>query len=93
MSELFDAIDALIENAVTLPPPAERVRLRTAHGLSQAQLADALKVRRATITSWEAGQTEPRPPQREAYAHFLNRLAELHPADPSAAPTDPEEQP
>ncbi|MFF7651103.1 telomere-associated protein Tap [Streptomyces sp. NPDC007983] len=89
MSELFDAIDALIAGQSPLPPPAERERLRTAHGLSQEQVAKALKVRRATVVNWESGKTEPRPPQREAYAHFLSELAKLYPAPaptPAQAP-------
>ncbi|MFI6063233.1 telomere-associated protein Tap [Streptomyces sp. NPDC051286] len=81
MSELFDAIDALIASASPLPPPAERERLRKAHGLTQDQVAKALKVRRPTVVSWENGKTEPRPPQREAYARLLEKLAELYPAD------------
>ncbi|MGK5632881.1 helix-turn-helix transcriptional regulator, partial [Streptomyces sp. URMC 123] len=85
MSELFDAVDALIAAQSPLPPPAERERLRKAHGLSQEQVAQALKVRRTTVMSWENGKTEPRPPQREAYARLLGKLAELYPRDPSAA--------
>ncbi|MFV5998347.1 telomere-associated protein Tap [Streptomyces sp. NPDC056231] len=81
MSELFDAIDALIASASPLPPPAERERLRKAHGLTQDQVAKALRVRRPTVVSWESGKTEPRPPQREAYARLLEKLAELYPAD------------
>ncbi|WP_329028423.1 telomere-associated protein Tap [Streptomyces sp. NBC_00690] len=80
MSELFDAVDALVAGQSPLPPPAERERLRKAHGLTQEQVATALKVRRPTIVSWESGKTEPRPPQREAYARLLEKLAELYPA-------------
>ncbi|MEV5689035.1 helix-turn-helix transcriptional regulator [Streptomyces sp. NPDC052164] len=83
MSELFDAVDALIAGQSSLPPTAERERLRKAHGLSQEQVAAALKVRRATVVSWENGRTEPRPPQREAYARLLTQLAELYPAEPA----------
>jgi len=37
--------------------------------------------------SWENGKTEPRPPQREAYARLLDKLAELYPAPvPKTAP-------
>ncbi|MFD8937923.1 telomere-associated protein Tap [Streptomyces sp. NPDC059578] len=86
MSELFDAVDALIAGQSPLPPPAERERLRKAHGLTQDQVATALKVRRPTIVSWESGKTEPRPPQREAYARLLEKLAELYPATPAPAP-------
>jgi transcriptional regulator with XRE-family HTH domain len=84
VSELFDAIDALIAGQAVLPPPSERERLRKAHGLSQEQVAKAMKVRRATLVNWENGKTEPRPPQREIYAHFLNELAKLYPANADA---------
>ncbi|MET7714831.1 helix-turn-helix transcriptional regulator [Streptomyces sp. NPDC005407] len=81
MSELFDAVDALIAGQQLLPPPAERERLRKAHGLTQEQVAKALDVRRPTVVSWENGKTEPRSPQREAYARLLDKLAELYPAN------------
>ncbi|MGW6095044.1 helix-turn-helix transcriptional regulator [Streptomyces sp. NPDC055157] len=95
MSELFDAVDALIVSASPLPPPAERERLRKAHGLTQEQVANALKVRRATVVSWENGKTDPRPPQREAYARLLAQLAELYPANTQepAPPRPPSQQP
>ncbi|WP_460073876.1 telomere-associated protein Tap [Streptomyces sp. YKOK-I1] len=85
MSELFDAVDALIASRSPLPPPAERKRLRQAHGLTLDEVAAALQVRRATVSGWEAGKTEPRPPERDAYARMLKQLAQLYPADPSAA--------
>ncbi|MET8128217.1 helix-turn-helix domain-containing protein [Streptomyces sp. NPDC005065] len=88
MSELFDAVDALIAGHAPLPPPAERERLRKAHGLTQEQVAAALKVRRATVVSWENGRTEPRPPQREAYARLLDKLAELYPANTATPAQD-----
>ncbi|MDN3271911.1 helix-turn-helix transcriptional regulator [Streptomyces sp. MA15] len=86
MSELFDAVDALVASRAVLPPPADRKRLRTAHGLTIDEVAGALKVRRATVSGWESGKTEPRPPERDAYARLLNKLAELYPADTTAAP-------
>ncbi|MFE2038621.1 telomere-associated protein Tap [Streptomyces scopuliridis] len=89
MSELFDAVDALIASASALPPPAERERLRKAHGLTLDQVAGALKVRRATAGAWESGKTEPRPPQREAYARLLEKLAELYPDVPAPATGPP----
>ncbi|MCY0930909.1 helix-turn-helix transcriptional regulator [Streptomyces sp. H27-H1] len=82
MSELFDAVDALVASRATLPPPAERKRLRAAHGLTIDEVAGALKVRRATVSGWESGKTEPRPPERDAYARLLEQLAELYPAAP-----------
>ncbi|MFZ3494538.1 telomere-associated protein Tap [Streptomyces sp. 5.8] len=78
---LFAAVDALLEEAAAqdaLPHPDERKRLREAAGLSQDQIAQALAVRRETVTSWETGRTAPRPPKRAAYARLLNGLADLH---------------
>ncbi|MEV6400056.1 helix-turn-helix transcriptional regulator [Streptomyces sp. NPDC051907] len=80
---LFAAVDALLEETVApdaLPEPQERRRLREAAGLSQEQIAKALSVRRETVTSWEAGRTEPRPPKRAAYLRLLDGLAARHPA-------------
>ncbi|MEN8651544.1 helix-turn-helix transcriptional regulator [Streptomyces sp. 21So2-11] len=88
MSELFDAVDALIAGQSPLPAPAERERLRKAHGLTQDQVAQALKVRRPTVVSWESGKTEPRSPQREAYARLLEQLSELYPANTTAPVQD-----
>jgi transcriptional regulator with XRE-family HTH domain len=87
MSELFDAVDALVASRAPLPPAEERKRLRQAHGLTLDEVAAALKVRRATVSGWESVKktTEPRGPEREAYARLLNKLAELYPA-PAAAP-------
>jgi transcriptional regulator with XRE-family HTH domain len=87
MSELFDAVDALIASRAVLPPPVERKRLRAAHGLTIDEVATALKVRRATVSGWEAGKTEPRPPERDAYARLLDKLAELYPATPADTAT------
>ncbi|MFI9248307.1 telomere-associated protein Tap [Streptomyces sp. NPDC053086] len=84
MSELFDAVDALVASRSPLPPPAERRRLRQAHALTLDEVAAALGVRRATVGDWETGKTEPRPPQREAYARLLKQLAQLYPATENA---------
>ncbi|EPJ36472.1 hypothetical protein STAFG_6479 [Streptomyces afghaniensis 772] len=86
MSELFDAVDALVASRSPLPPPAERKRLRQAHGLTLDEVAAALQVRRATVSGWEAGKTEPRPPERDAYARMLKQLAQLYPATHAAVP-------
>ncbi|MFZ4179972.1 hypothetical protein ACOZCG_02495 [Streptomyces pseudogriseolus] len=42
MSELFDAVDARLASRAALPPPAERERLRAAHGLKIDEVATAL---------------------------------------------------
>jgi len=83
-SELFDAVDALLASRAPLPPPAERKRLRKAHGLTIDEIAGALKVRRATVSVWESGKTEPRPPERDAYARLLDGLAKLYPEPPAS---------
>ncbi|MFG3187073.1 telomere-associated protein Tap [Streptomyces nigra] len=83
MSELFDAVDALVASRSSLPPPAERRRLRQAHALTLDEVAAVLRVRRATVGAWESGKTEPRPPEREAYARLLDQLATLYPAPES----------
>lgn len=95
-SSLFTAVDALLEQAVAsdaLPVPAERKRLREAASLSQEQVAEALDVRRETVTGWESGRTTPRPPKRAAYIRLLEGLAERFPVSQSlaapAAETDP----
>ncbi|WP_329130350.1 telomere-associated protein Tap [Streptomyces sp. NBC_00670] len=87
MSELFDAVDALVASRAPLPPAEERKRLRQAHGLTLDDVAAALKVRRATVSGWESLKkpTEPRGPEREAYARLLNKLAELYPAPAAPA--------
>jgi DNA-binding transcriptional regulator YiaG len=56
VSELFDAVDALIAKRRVLPPPAERELLRKVHGLTQEEVASALHVRRAAIVNWESGE-------------------------------------
>ncbi|MET9442683.1 helix-turn-helix transcriptional regulator [Streptomyces sp. NPDC006610] len=87
MSELFDAVDALVASRSALPPTPERKRLRVAHGLTLDEVAAALKVRRATVSGWESVKkpTEPRGPEREAYARLLRQLAELYPAPANTA--------
>ncbi|MET9652554.1 helix-turn-helix domain-containing protein [Streptomyces sp. NPDC006460] len=93
MSELFDAVDALVASRSPLPAPGERRRLRLAHGLTLDEVAAALQVRRATVSGWEAGRTEPRPPERDAYARLLGSLARLYPAPDPAAPAQEPERP
>ncbi|MFD4260778.1 telomere-associated protein Tap [Streptomyces sp. NPDC058534] len=82
MSEMFDAVDALVASRSALPSAEERKRLRVAHGLTLDDVAGALQVRRATVSAWESAKkpTEPRGPEREAYARLLKQLAELYPA-------------
>lgn len=92
MSELFEAVDALVASRSPLPPAEERKRLRVAHGLTLDEVAAALKVRRATVSGWESAKkpTEPRGPEREAYARLLRQLAELYPAPADTATPAPD---
>jgi DNA-binding transcriptional regulator YiaG len=86
---LFDAVDALLKEASPaggLPEPAERKRLREAGSLGQERVAHALGVRRETVSAWEAGRSEPRPPQRAAYIRLLKGLAAKFPPPQSIAP-------
>ncbi|MCC4313999.1 telomere-associated protein Tap [Streptomyces malaysiensis] len=86
--ELFSAVDALLEQVAQddLPPPAERKRLREAAGLSQAEIARALDIRREAVGNWESGKTEPRQPKRAAYARLLKGLAARFPTPAAEAP-------
>jgi transcriptional regulator with XRE-family HTH domain len=95
MSELFDAVDALVASRAPLPAVDERKRLRQAHGLTLDEVAAALKVRRATVSGWESLKkpVEPRGPEREAYARLLNKLAELYPAPAASAPASSSSRP
>ncbi|WP_053164846.1 helix-turn-helix domain-containing protein [Streptomyces noursei] len=77
--ELFAAVDALLEGAPEMPPPAERARLRGAARVSQARLAQALQTSTQTVKNWEAGRAEPRPPRRQAYQRLLDGWAQKYP--------------
>jgi DNA-binding transcriptional regulator YiaG len=95
-NRLFTAVDALLEQAAApdvLPAPAERKRLREAASLSQEQIAQALNVRRETVTGWESGRTEPRPRKRAAYIRLLDGLADRFPAPQSFAAPAPHSVP
>ena len=86
---IFDAVDALlaaVETGAVLPPPPERARLRQAAGLTEAAVAQALKVRPASVISWEAGRSEPAGEKFDAYRRLLEGLAVKFPA-PAATPS------
>jgi transcriptional regulator with XRE-family HTH domain len=65
MSELFDAVDALVASRSALPSAEERKRLRVAHGLTLDEVAvaagtdstprspDQARLHPATATQWE----------------------------------------
>ncbi|MFI7296874.1 telomere-associated protein Tap [Streptomyces sp. NPDC050121] len=80
-AELFARVDALLADLsakrIPLPPPLERARLRTAAGLSTAQLADVLGCLTEDIEAWETGAQEPLAARRAAYARLLQGLKTL----------------
>ena len=63
-------------SAAPLPSPKERRRLREARALSEAQVAEAVGVTRATVRSWETGRSDPRGRKLEAYVKLLGALDE-----------------
>ncbi|MFD0196984.1 telomere-associated protein Tap [Streptomyces albidoflavus] len=87
--ELFEAVDALLEEEPQLPPPEERARLREAAGVTQARLAAVLKTSTQTVKNWENGRSEPKSPRLEAYQRLLKGWAakySAHAAHTTLAP-------
>ncbi|MET9208248.1 helix-turn-helix domain-containing protein [Streptomyces bacillaris] len=88
-----NSVESLLEEArlaAEMPPPAERLRLREAAGLTRDQVATACGVSRSTVQNWERKEgSTPVPPGRLPYLRLLRGLAEIHPApaagDPVAA--------
>ncbi|MFI9297580.1 telomere-associated protein Tap [Streptomyces gardneri] len=90
--ELFASIDALLGEEPQLPPPAERARLREAAGITQARLAEALKLKSTqSIKNWENGRSEPTGARLAAYQRLLKGWAAKYPAPgtPAATPAAP----
>ncbi|MFC7897555.1 helix-turn-helix domain-containing protein [Streptomyces sp. NPDC057381] len=79
MSELLDAVDALLMRPDTLPPPEVRAQLRKADGLTQQDVADVFGVTRVAFNRWEVGAAKPRRRHLEAYARLLAGWAAKHP--------------
>ncbi|MCX5385151.1 sigma factor-like helix-turn-helix DNA-binding protein [Streptomyces sp. NBC_00083] len=69
-----------------LPTPKERRRLREAKALSEAQVAKALGVTRATVRSWETGRTTPRGRRLAGYAKLLTAYEAETSPQPTGAP-------
>ncbi|MBM7443139.1 helix-turn-helix transcriptional regulator [Streptomyces sp. HB132] len=85
-----NSVEALLEEArlnASIPPPAERQRLREAANLSRAQVAAAVGVGRTTVANWETGHSDPTPPGRLPYLQLLKGLAEIYPATSAPAAT------
>jgi DNA-binding XRE family transcriptional regulator len=64
------------EPVARLPEPAERVRLRTLFGVTQAELAAEMRVTRKAIYAWEHGLAEPTGENRIRYSRLIARWAE-----------------
>ena len=88
MTNLFDAVDALLSRpADVLPPPAVRARLRKASGLTQEEVAEAFGVHRMAFLRWENGHSMPHRKNRAAYLRLLAGWAQKYPE--AAVPTEP----
>ncbi len=71
MSDLLNAVDALLGRPDRLPAPEVRARLRKADGLTQQEVADVFGVTRVAFNRWEVGAAKPRRHHLEAYARLL----------------------
>ena len=74
----MDAFTLALEQAqqhLTLPPPAERRRLRRAAGLTLADLAQAVNVSAVSVHRWERGTRTPALRHVARYAGLLGVLA------------------
>lgn len=82
------AVDVLLSQAVWLPAPDVRGRLRRAAGFTQEQVGQAVGVGRVQVARWESGFADPRGARRTAYSRLLHELMRQHPeANPAAATT------
>ncbi|MGW2689612.1 helix-turn-helix domain-containing protein [Streptomyces sp. NPDC001414] len=79
MSDLLDAVDALLARPDAMPPPETRARLRKADGLTQEEVAEVFGVTRVAFHRWETGIAKPRRRHLEAYARLLKGWADKHP--------------
>ena len=79
MSELLDAVDALLVRPDVMPPPEVRARLRKADGLTQEEVAEVFGVTRVAFNRWEVGAAKPRRRHLEAYVRLLKGWAAKHP--------------
>jgi HTH-type transcriptional regulator/antitoxin MqsA len=79
MSELLDAVDALLARPEPLPSPEVRARLRKADGLTQEEVAEVFGVTRVAFNRWEVGAAKPRRRHLEAYIRLLQGWAAKHP--------------
>jgi transcriptional regulator with XRE-family HTH domain len=83
MSDTLEIALAEARARQDLPSPYQRRRLRRKAGLTQRDIAEAIGVRRVTITAYEAGR---RTPQGETLAQYLAVLERL--TDANAVPNE-----
>ena len=70
----IDALLARSRDRRRLPEPAIRKHIRERAQLSQADVAAALGVDRATVSRYESGSRQPRGAHLDAYLQVLDRL-------------------
>ncbi|MFJ8510762.1 helix-turn-helix domain-containing protein [Streptomyces avermitilis] len=87
MSELLDAVEALLARPELLPSPEVRARLRKADGLTQEEVAEVFGVTRVAFHRWETGVAKPRRRHLEAYVRLLDGWAAKHPDVVQPEPT------
>ncbi|MEW2160573.1 helix-turn-helix domain-containing protein [Streptomyces sp. NPDC007189] len=85
-AELFAAVDALLEEGASLPPPVECARLREAAGISQSALARVMRATTQTVKNWENGRSVPQGPRLAAYRRLLEGWAAKYPAPAEGGP-------
>ena len=79
MSDLLEAVDALLVRPAVMPPPEVRARLRKADGLTQEEVAEVFGVTRVAFNRWEVGAAKPRRRHLEAYVRLLKGWATKYP--------------
>lgn len=77
MPSNLDELLRKAEQRRSLPPPAERRRIRELAGVSQQDVGSVLQVDRATVSRWESGILTPREARLRAYAAVLEELRKV----------------
>lgn len=73
MTTVLDKAKALRE----LPSPSARRAIRVAAGLTEADIATAVGVHRATVARWELGERSPSAAHLHVYVALLRDLRSL----------------
>jgi HTH-type transcriptional regulator/antitoxin MqsA len=79
VSDLLEAVDALLARPEILPPPEVRANLRKAADLTQEEVAEVFGVTRVAFHRWETGQAKPHRRRLHAYARLLDGWAKKYP--------------